>query len=125
MAETTDRSLALVQDCHAAYLSAPDKLHRQFNQAFFERLLIDAVEDAFRTDEPPIEPELALAGTTPATVPAAPRLTEKTMVETMGLEPTTPCCARTSRHGCTRSRRVPPRSGRLGTSSPRTDRSPT
>lgn len=35
------KALALVQDCHAAYLSAPDKLRRQFNQAFFERLLID------------------------------------------------------------------------------------
>lgn len=35
------KALALVRDCHAAYLSAPGKLRRQFNQAFFERLLID------------------------------------------------------------------------------------
>ena len=35
------KALSLAQDCHAAYLSAPDKLRRQFNQAFFERLLID------------------------------------------------------------------------------------
>ena len=36
-----DRALALVQDCEAAYLDASDKVRRQFNQAFFKRLLID------------------------------------------------------------------------------------
>jgi hypothetical protein len=35
------KALTLVQDCEAAYRSAPDKLRRQFNQAFFKRLLID------------------------------------------------------------------------------------
>ncbi len=35
------RALALVQDCETAYANAPDKLRRQFNQAFFKRLLID------------------------------------------------------------------------------------
>jgi DNA invertase Pin-like site-specific DNA recombinase len=35
------KALTLIQDCEAAYRSAPDKLRRQFNQAFFKRLLID------------------------------------------------------------------------------------
>ena len=35
------KALSLVQDCEAAYLDAPDKLRRQFNQAIFKRLLID------------------------------------------------------------------------------------
>lgn len=35
------RALSLVQDCEAAYRNAPDKLRRQFNQAFFKRLLIN------------------------------------------------------------------------------------
>ena len=129
-AETNlDKALALVQDCHAAYLSAPDKLRRQFNQAFFERLLIDdtytvigqlaqpfetllgeelrqyvarrneanlidadlidAVEDAFRTEGHDPPPELALASNTPATVHTARGLKEKTMVGAEGLEPPT------------------------------------
>ena len=37
-----DRALALVQDCEAAYRNASDKVRRQFNQAFFKRLLIDS-----------------------------------------------------------------------------------
>ena len=116
------KALALARDCHAAYLSAPGKLRRQFNQAFFERLLIDdtytvtgqlaqpfetllgeelrqhvarrneadlfdAIEDVFRSDDggdPPIEPELALAG---AAVHSVEGLKEKTMVGTEGLEP--------------------------------------
>lgn len=36
-----DFTLALIQDCEGAYLSAADKLRRQFNQAFFKRILID------------------------------------------------------------------------------------
>jgi site-specific DNA recombinase len=35
------KTLALIQDCEGAYLSASDKLRRQFNQAFFKRILID------------------------------------------------------------------------------------
>ncbi len=35
------KAMALIADCHAAYLAAPDKVRRQFNQAFFQRLLID------------------------------------------------------------------------------------
>ena len=35
------KALSLVQNCEAAYLSASDKLRRQFNQAFFKRILID------------------------------------------------------------------------------------
>ena len=35
------KALALVQECEAAYRDAPAKLRRQFNQAFFKRLLID------------------------------------------------------------------------------------
>jgi len=37
-----DRALSLVQDCEAAYRNASDKVRRQFNQAFFKRLLIDS-----------------------------------------------------------------------------------
>ncbi|MSO87604.1 MAG: hypothetical protein EXQ71_08795 [Acidimicrobiia bacterium] len=57
-----------------------------------EAELTDAVEDVFRIDhggEPPVEPELALAGATPATVHAAQGLKEKTMVDSEGLEPPT------------------------------------
>lgn len=36
-----NKAIALVQDCEAAYLNASDRLRRQFNQAFFKRLLID------------------------------------------------------------------------------------
>ena len=35
------KALKLVQNCEGAYLSASDKLRRQFNQAFFKRILID------------------------------------------------------------------------------------
>jgi len=35
------KTLALIHDCEGAYLSAPDKVRRQFNQAFFKRILID------------------------------------------------------------------------------------
>jgi site-specific DNA recombinase len=120
------KALALVQDCHRAYLDAPEKTRRQFNQAFFERLLIDdsytvtgqlaqpfetllgeelrqyvarrteadlidAVEEVFRPDgDDQPEPELALAGATPATVRAAQGWREKTMVGAEGLEPPTP-----------------------------------
>ncbi|MSW92153.1 MAG: hypothetical protein F2812_11175 [Actinobacteria bacterium] len=35
------KALALIEDCEGAYLNAPDNLRRQFNQAFFKRLLID------------------------------------------------------------------------------------
>lgn len=45
------KALSLVQDCETAYLEAPDALRRQFNQAFFKRLLID--------DDFNVTPELA------------------------------------------------------------------
>jgi site-specific DNA recombinase len=45
------KALSLVRDCEAAYLAAPDKLRRQFNQASFKRLLID--------DDYPVTGELA------------------------------------------------------------------
>jgi len=35
------KALTLVQDCETAYLDAPDTRRRQFNQAFFRRLLVD------------------------------------------------------------------------------------
>ena len=35
------KALSLVQECEAAYRDAPERLRRQFNQAFFKRLLID------------------------------------------------------------------------------------
>jgi hypothetical protein len=35
------KALALVQDCETAYIKAPPALRRQFNQAFFKRLLVD------------------------------------------------------------------------------------
>lgn len=35
------KAINLVQDCDLAYLEAPDKIRRQFNQAFFERIMID------------------------------------------------------------------------------------
>ena len=35
------KALSFVQDCEAAYREANDKVRRQFNQAFFKRLLID------------------------------------------------------------------------------------
>jgi site-specific DNA recombinase len=35
------RALSLARDCEAAYREASDKVRRQFNQAFFKRLLID------------------------------------------------------------------------------------
>jgi hypothetical protein len=41
-AETNlQRALDRVGDCHRAYVEAPDELKRQFNQAFFKRILID------------------------------------------------------------------------------------
>ncbi len=41
-AETNlNRALALAMDCEAAYREASDKVRRQFNQIFFNRLLID------------------------------------------------------------------------------------
>jgi site-specific DNA recombinase len=36
-----NKAIALLRDCEAAYLQASDRLRRQFNQAFFKRLLID------------------------------------------------------------------------------------
>jgi hypothetical protein len=35
------KALSLVQECEAAYRDSPDRLRRQFNQAFFKRLPID------------------------------------------------------------------------------------
>jgi site-specific DNA recombinase len=35
------KALALVQDCETAYRDAPPALRRQFNQAFFKRLIVD------------------------------------------------------------------------------------
>jgi site-specific DNA recombinase len=35
------RRRSLVRECETAYREAPDRLRRQFNQAFFKRLLID------------------------------------------------------------------------------------
>ena len=45
------KALSLVQDCETAYREAPARLRRQFNQAFFSRLLID--------DDFNVTPELA------------------------------------------------------------------
>ncbi len=35
------KALALIQNCEGAYRDASDKIRRQFNQAFFKRILID------------------------------------------------------------------------------------
>jgi site-specific DNA recombinase len=45
------RALARVGDCQSAYEDAPDKIRRQFNQAFFKRILI--------TDDLEVDAELA------------------------------------------------------------------
>jgi hypothetical protein len=48
-------SLLLVGDCHAAYRDAPDQLRRQFNLAFFTRLLIGDDYDVTGELAPPFD----------------------------------------------------------------------
>ena len=127
------KALSLVQDCEAAYLEAPERLRRQFNQAFFKRLLIDddfnvtpelaepfaillsdemkaaaaqyraggglAPTDAADPGQTQLKPELALVGAQ-AGDDQVGGLNKKTLVELMGLEPTTPCLQ--SSHGMAR-----------------------
>ena len=113
-------TLDLTRDCHAAYLEANDQTRRLFNQAFFAKIYIDEDDETrertVRVDynEPfdnllarlvpaCVHHELAQEKTTHGanpvggSSPSDPRIAEvegshtNTLVETMGLEPTTPC----------------------------------
>src|SRR5436190_17445676 len=49
------KALLLAGDCHAAYRDAPDQLRRQFNLAFFRRLLIGDDYDITAELAPPFD----------------------------------------------------------------------
>jgi hypothetical protein len=108
-----ERALAFAGDCEAAYRQASDTVRRQFNLAFFERLLIDedyqitsklaqpfdtllgdglrqvAVAKA-RNEQRPQEPKPVLVGADSPTTPyEVVGWSQNNMVGPAGLEPAT------------------------------------